>query len=400
MNLYKYYPVASDRMGIIWTLCTIKDVCIIEFGPAGTTHYAIEGIGTLNADDLCTLYSTHMDQSDITFGSYKRIENCIREVDVNVKPKYIFIMASSVSSIIGADIESVCMELENEVNAKLIPITTGGLKDDYNAGVEEALELIAKNMIKTPDEKKDTYNIIGSTADCYNFMQDSVEVKRMMKEVFNKDLNTIFTAYTSVDEIEKASEASLNIVLRKEGLKVAKFMEKKYNIPYVYKKPIGLTQTLAWINEISELMKYEINKERVEEEEKLIKKYLFRLRFKIRSLENKDVAIFGDRDTVVSMKDFISELGLNVSRAEVLHGVKEKLDDIIVNSSEMEREQFLRDNKLFMLLADGVSIDMKHESPIELQISNPNIDKVNIYPYTPFVGFRGCLYLLEKILSA
>ena len=48
MQLCKYYPVANDRMGTIWTLASIKGACVIEFGPAGTTHYAIEGIGSLN----------------------------------------------------------------------------------------------------------------------------------------------------------------------------------------------------------------------------------------------------------------------------------------------------------------------------------------------------------------
>ena len=51
MQLCKYYPVANDRMGIIWTLSSIENVCVIEFGPAGTTHYALEGIGSLNGND-------------------------------------------------------------------------------------------------------------------------------------------------------------------------------------------------------------------------------------------------------------------------------------------------------------------------------------------------------------
>ena len=58
MSISKYFPVASDRMGIIWTLSSIKDACVIEFGPAGTTHYAVEGIGQINGEDLATIYST------------------------------------------------------------------------------------------------------------------------------------------------------------------------------------------------------------------------------------------------------------------------------------------------------------------------------------------------------
>ena len=69
----------------------------------------------------------------------------------------------------------------------------------------------------------------------------------MMKSIFNKEVNTIFTAYTDI-ELEGASRLHLNIVIRKEGLKAAEYMENKFNIPYVYNKPIGFTQTMKWID--------------------------------------------------------------------------------------------------------------------------------------------------------
>ena len=81
MQLCKYYPVANDRMGIIWTLSSIEGACVIEFGPAGTTHYAVEGVGSLNGNDKAKIYSTHMDQSDVTFGKYDRLEKAILEID-------------------------------------------------------------------------------------------------------------------------------------------------------------------------------------------------------------------------------------------------------------------------------------------------------------------------------
>ncbi|MBO3444234.1 hypothetical protein JWF52_06880 [Clostridium sp. CCUG 7971] len=148
MQVYKYFPVANDRMGMIWTLSSIEGVCIIEFGPAGTTHYGIEVVGSLNGDNNAKIYSTHMDQSDVTFGKYDRLEKSIVEVDENIEPKYIFVMASSVSSVIGAYVKSICRYLKDRVNSKLIPITTAGFKDDYNVGVENALELIINNIVK------------------------------------------------------------------------------------------------------------------------------------------------------------------------------------------------------------------------------------------------------------
>lgn len=400
MNVYKYFPVASDRMGIIWTLSSIKDICIIEFGPAGTTHYAVESIGQLNGEDLSTIYSTHMNESDITFGDYTRLENSIKEVDINKKPKYIFVMASSVSSIIGADVKSVCKELQHSVNAKLIPITTGGLKDDYNVGVEKALYLIVKNIVKESEVKTDSFNIIGSNIDSYNFLSDCEEIKRTMKEYFNKEVNTVFTSYSSVEELENASKASLNIVIRKEGIKAAEYLKENFNIPYVYGKPIGLEASINFIDNIKNLMKYEVNKENLDKDIELVKKALFRMRFKARAFSNKDTAIFGDYDIVLSMKKFASDIGLNVIRAEVLHNCKTEDESLLINSGELSRFKFLKENQLLILMGDGATLDMdKNSSKLHIQISNPNLNKVNIYPYTPYVGLRGVLVLLEKILE-
>ena len=47
MSLCRYLPVPSDRMGIIWSLLSVKDSIILEYGPAGTTHFSMGFYGTL-----------------------------------------------------------------------------------------------------------------------------------------------------------------------------------------------------------------------------------------------------------------------------------------------------------------------------------------------------------------
>ncbi|MEF9991716.1 MAG: nitrogenase component 1 [Romboutsia sp.] len=398
MQVYKYFPVANDRMGIIWTLSSIKDACIIEFGPAGTTHYAVEGIGSLNGEDNAKIYSTHMDQSDITFGKYDRLENAINEIDKNIKPKYIFIMASSISSIIGADIKSVCKILKDRVNAKLIPIETGGLKDDYNVGVEHILELLAKEVVCGGEKDVNKYNIIGYNIDKYNFTSDVVELKRIMKDLFNKDLNTAFTCNTSIENLENASNASLNIVVRKEGLKAAEYMKEKYNIPYIYKNMYGLKNIIHFVNEVNKYDKFNLNEDNYKKEVQELKSHIFSIKRKFNFYEdNKKCAIFGDYDTVIGIRDMLQELGLIVDRSEVLY--REESKEVLSNCSELDRMKYLKETELLALFGDGASLDMVHKSKLNLQISNPNLNEINIYPYTPYIGFRGCLYMIEKILN-
>lgn len=405
MSVYKYFPVANDRMGMIWTLSSIEGACIIEFGPAGTTHYGIEVVGSLNGDDKAKIYSTHMDQSDITFGKYDRLEKSILEVDENMKPKYIFVMASSVSSVIGADVSSVCTMLEDKVSANLIPITTAGFKDDYNVGVENALMMIVKNMVKSREElnieeSNQRYNIIGSNIDKYNFLSDVNELERMMDVIFDKKVNTTFTAYTSVEQIERASLASLNIVIRKEGLKAAKFMEKKFGIPYVYVNMYGLKNSIKLIDTVKNITSWDVNEENLNKEIQSVKNHIFGVKRKFYFYEGcKNAAIFGDYDTVIGMSDLLEELGISIDRKQILYKTSCEDDSIIVSSEELPRMKYLKEAELLLLLADGVTLDMKHNSKFDLQVSNPNLHRINIYPSTPYIGFRGCLWMIENILN-
>ncbi|MCC0649697.1 nitrogenase component 1 [Clostridioides sp. ZZV15-6598] len=400
MEVYKYFPNPSDRMGIIFTVSSISEACVIEFGPSGTTHYAIEAIGSLNGEDKAKIYSTHMSESDVTFGNYDRLEKAIIEIDNNIKPKYIFVMASSVSSIIGVDIVGICNIISDSVNCKLIPITTGGLREDYNQGVEDFLYILAKDVVKESNEKIDSFNIIGCNIDQYNFLSDCEEIKRMMKTFFKKEVNATFTSYTSIEEIENASKSSLNIVLRKEGIKAANFMKDKYNIPYVYKKPYGIKNTEEFIKDIQKVTMWDLDKSAYEAEVSSIKRQVFNIKRKFYFYEgSKKCAVFGDYDTALGFKNLLNELGLEVDRVNILHNTDCKDESVYIGNNELDRNKYLKENELLALFGDGTSIDMNHNSKLDIQISNPNLKSVNIYPYTPFVGLRGVLYIIERILN-
>jgi len=83
---------------------------------------------------------------------------------------------------------------------------------------------------------------LSQNADIFNFLSDGEEIRSIMKECFDFDINPVFTAYTSIDEIEKATEAQINIVLR-GGIKAAKTLQKEYSMDYYYGRPYGLEGT-------------------------------------------------------------------------------------------------------------------------------------------------------------
>ncbi|EPZ58487.1 nitrogenase component 1 type Oxidoreductase family protein [[Clostridium] sordellii ATCC 9714] len=177
-------------------------------------------------------------------------------------------------------------------------------------------------------------------------------------------------------------------------------MKEKYNIPYIYKNLYGLKNTIKFIESIKAIDGYILNEVRYNEEINFVKKNMFSIKRKFYFYDKtKDCAVFGDYDTVIGISDMLNEFGFNVDRKEILYKTNCEDEDVLISTSELDRMKYLKDKELLMLLGDGPSLDMVHNSKLDLQVSNPNLEKINIYPYTPFVGFRGCLYIMEKILN-
>lgn len=409
MELYKFFPIPSDRMGTLWTLSTIADIFIIEFGPAGTTHFAQEGMMQLNGSHKANVYTTHIDETDISFGTHERLEKAIIEIDENHHPKYIFIMASSISAVIGTDIESVCYEMQPRVKARLIPITTGGYHGDHTLGIEKTLKLLCQQLVpKNQPTRKNHYGLIGTNVDQFNFLSDAEEIKAIMEDGFGVHCSTLFTAYTTLSEIEAAGQAEFNLLLRAEGIKAAKELQDNHGIPYHHGRPYGLAGTVSWIRAIEGAFKKRVDEGYLNQWISRIKRHLMSYQFMLREKDIKDVALIGDYDTVIGLADFMEELGLRVNKiivkhklsAEIKDQVPEKWQPFLVSQwSEAEIEEYLKETPLYLLMADGASLEFKHQSRLTMQIANPNLLKHTIYPYTPFVGFKGALYLIQCLFE-
>ena len=67
MSLTRYLPLPSDRMGAIWNLLGIEDSIVLEYGPAGTTHFSMSLYGELGVDRENSIFTTHMSEG----GSYR-----------------------------------------------------------------------------------------------------------------------------------------------------------------------------------------------------------------------------------------------------------------------------------------------------------------------------------------
>ena len=91
MSLCRFYPPASDRMAIIWSLMPIQNAIVLEYGPAGTTHFGGGLYSSLGIRLSQSLFTTHISEDDVIMGDVTRLEKAIVEIDETYEPKVIFV---------------------------------------------------------------------------------------------------------------------------------------------------------------------------------------------------------------------------------------------------------------------------------------------------------------------
>lgn len=128
MSLCRYLPTPSDRMAVIWSLLAVKGSVILEYGPAGTTHFSMGLYGTLGMEFEQRLFTTHMSEDDVVMGDVTRLENAITELDASYEPEVIFVVASSIAAVIGTDIKGVCNYMQKKSKPNSYPSAKAALK--------------------------------------------------------------------------------------------------------------------------------------------------------------------------------------------------------------------------------------------------------------------------------
>lgn len=405
MSLIKYLPTPSDRMGIIATLLSIEDALVLEYGPTGTTHYSMGFMGKLGLPFHSRLFTTNMSEADVVMGDVAKLEKAVLEMDEVYKPQALFVVGSSIAAVVGTDVEGVCHYLQEEIKAKLITFSSGGLRGDYSDGIAElCLKLVKKLAINGLVKDSSKYNLLGLSPLHYRFASDQLEVERLLEEAFGMKLNSSFPANTSVAAISRLGEAGLNVVLSYEALPAACYMEEKLGIPYVYVVPYGYVGTLKLIEEIS-------NKTGKPAALGLIK----RLKLKQQQLKSLSMApgpmrrplhkpkaiIKGNVDMVAGIGAMLEAAGLAIEHAMCSHSMKNVPEDLRKKleacSREEEWEEIMEGAADAFVLADGVSLKLISANNTALCVSEPSLKRHTHALHMPFMGERGADFLEEYL---
>lgn len=389
-------------MGIFWTLASISEAAVVEYGCMGHNLYSGSQIrqGGIYERRGAPLYTTYIDETDIAMGDTARLPATIKQVIINDSPKAIFLQPSAVPEVVGTDMTAIANELRDEFpNVLLIPVGHGSFAISQHKGVSDALlSLVRALPLDTEKSREPKFNIIGSCADLFNYGADALEISRMMQGAFGMKPLCVLSSDCSVTDIQNMGAAAVNLVIRREGIPAAEELKRRFGTPYVYDRPYGIAACSAWLRQIASALELDPPAAFIAAEEKLA---LDMLDGPYRTLRNHrwsypeeaTISLGGHVDVVRGIFKFATE-EMPINPGTIWCDCPEHAEADIPYFTENEWIPIVQNHQKGYLMGSGEMLLWGRKNT-SLQISNPDIG-YRLHPYgAPLLGYHGAVQLVN-----
>jgi len=384
-------------------LMPITDVAHLVHGPIACAGNSWDNRGARSSGSQ--LYrrglTTDIMENDVIYGGEAKLKEAILEIAARHDPKAIFVYATCVSSLIGDDVDKICMEAEKELTIPVIAVNCPGFLGDKNIGNRIAGEVLFDRVIGTgegSDEKIPlSINLIGE----YNIAGDIWGVLPDLKNL-GITLQTAITGDAKFDDLRSAHRASLNVLICSKSLtNLVRKMEIRYGIPFMEGSFYGIHDTSETLVNIAKALgdpdlierTLVYVQKREDETRKTIAGYK-------KLLENKQAILFTGGVKTWSMVSTLAELGINIlaggtqnSTPEDFQRMKELMDpsaQIIEDTSSAGFLKIIAERKPDLIVAGGKTKYLAHKT------RTPFLD-INHGRKLPYAGYQGMVTFAETL---
>ncbi len=387
--------------GALWAAMGITDARTIFHAPPGCSIN--QHVNVLVNDWTAELYSTNLSYADVMQGAEDKLEEVVHKV-IKKDPTAIIVITAPSVEVTQDDVEGVANKVGFQ-NTVIVRPPIGGTATD---GKDAALLKLLDIMQTEADTLPNSVNLIGPTYSTFNWMADVCELKRMLAGI-GVTVNTVMTAGATIEEIQRAPRAGLNVCMYPFdcGVEVAKEMEKRFGMPYMDDiLPIGFESSARWLEKIAGFFSLSDTAFVREEMQSAINFARSNMFFTV-TFEMSAALSFDNNNTyAVGISEFFAaEAGVtnvlcSVSSDQAAERVKEVCGRVLVSPTIEEKgEAFVATAPMAIFgnfYDKKISMDQGFQNFIFADI--PTIGYLST-ENCPFMGFRGAKYLIQSLVN-
>ena len=186
------------------------------------------------------MYVSGLDEMTAVMGDDSVLIHDVAQAAADLHPRFITLCGSSIPHVIAFDFKGCAHLIERECNIPVLPVATDGLKL-YTSGIGLALRQWLRRFADwtLADHKiKDSINILGVTPIDFS-RQEIVDAMAQSLGMRGLKINCIGAMGCSFEQLQKAPQASVSLVVSSAGLLPAKLLQARAGIPYIVGTPVG-----------------------------------------------------------------------------------------------------------------------------------------------------------------
>ena len=171
-----------------------------------------------------------LDANEVIFGCRQGVMDALRTMD-REGAKYILMIATCVTDLIGEDFEAIINELQPQINAKLTYVALGQFKNFGTAyGTYKTANALARLMEPAKEIRKDTVNVLY--LDAWRTRGVPMKLPLIVQELEAKGITVRrLTSEATLQDFLDGPDAAANLVVSSYMEPLAREMEKQFGTP-------------------------------------------------------------------------------------------------------------------------------------------------------------------------
>lgn len=173
---------------------------------------------------------------DIIHGTEQKVLDVFAEEQAVYQASFALFTQAPSSAMIGSDLDHAAEQCARSSGIPISSVNIDGSKD-YLYGISCTLEAMGKLLLEKKETIPRTVNILGcNRIDWSEFTLTGLE-NRLKSAGF-----TVLSRWgmkESTEHLKSAAAAAVNLVVNVSGMRLARYMEQEYSIPYVVGAPFG-----------------------------------------------------------------------------------------------------------------------------------------------------------------
>lgn len=242
----------ADVSGVCSALYELGGMVVIH-DPSGcnSTYNTHDEPRWYEMDSL--VFISGLSQMDAIMGNDDKLIHDIVRAAKELQPRFIALVRTPIPLMTGTDFEGISRVIEKQTGIPVFYFPTSGMHT-YVKGAGMAMETIARELVpaggesvkerKNKQENPLKINILGATPLDFSINSTLDSIKEFLSQHF--EIISIFAMGSSIEGIQRAGEADVNLVISSVGVLAAKVLEERFHTPYVIGTPIiGFENVLA-----------------------------------------------------------------------------------------------------------------------------------------------------------